>query len=161
MPFYELDNYFENEINNQDVYFLIWYFINTIQESKFISPLNDFIFNSGDNIMEIYEREWENAPINEHLQSFYQIKENETYCFRERAKKDGFFQENSSFDFSDQGENGLVFFNPKSGCEIAFDINSAFPLPNNPFYNKEESEEHIIHLLINENLSKRTYAFLY
>ena len=397
LPFYEIDNYFENEINNQDVYFLIWYFINTIQVSKFISPLNDFIFYIGDNIMEIFEREWENAPINEHLQSFYQINENETdyykvrnlidtilfktylffpdtgikilqseielfdkykhdemllnllndnrdhslhkfhtrllslkgsewaqeivrqnqetnkelfdiskkiqgyflyksqdnenikiehiasgkefsltkksyeysgslnqideiihlgmvkwrnewwfsgVCFTqtfdadlildeknslssrsavnfidheqfdsadllkdqqlifetfnngsqiaflktsdidkfnsdyiefynaslnlsekekkvasERAKKDGFFQENSSFDFSDQGENGLVFFNPKSGCEIAFDINSAFPLPNNPFYNEEESEEHVIHLLINENLSKELALF--
>ena len=78
LPFYELENYIEKEINNQDIYFLIWYFINTIQESKFISPFNDFIYFSGDKIMEIFEREWENAPINEHLQSFYQINENET-----------------------------------------------------------------------------------
>ena len=41
LPFYELENYIEKEINNQDIYFLIWYFINTIQESKFISPFNE------------------------------------------------------------------------------------------------------------------------
>jgi len=397
LPFYELENYIEKEINNQDIYFLIWYFINTIQVSKFISPFNDFIYFSGDKIMEIFEREWDKAPINEHLQSFYLLNDDETdyykvrhlidtilfktYLFipdtgfkllqseielfdkykddemllnllkdnrdhslhkihtrllslkgnewaqeivkqnnqinkelfdiskkiegyflykgqdyenlkiehiasgkeflltkksydysdslkeideiihlgmvkwrnewwfsgvsfqqsfdadlilneknslssrsavnfidheqfnttdllnnqllifeafnkgsqiaflktsdidkfnsdyiefynkslnlshkekkaaRDRAKKDGLFLKDTNFDFSDQGENGLVFMNPKSGCEIAFDINSAFPLPMNPFYNEAESEEHILHLLINENLSKELALF--
>ena len=397
LPFYELENYIEKEINNQDIYFLIWYFINTIQESKFISPFNDFIYFSGDKIMEIFEREWENAPINEQLQSFYQISENEidyyevrkridtilfkTYLFfpdtgidffnsefdvfeehkhdpmlmnllnenrdnnlhklhtrllslkgsewaqeivrqnnqpnkelfeiskkiqgyflykgqdnenikiehiasgkeflltkksydhsdslneideiihlgmvkwqnewwfsgvsfiqpfnadlildeknsissrsavnfidheqfdtsdllnkqrlifeafndgsqiaflktseidkfnadfvefynkslnlsdkqikaaSDKAKKDGLFIKDSTIDFSDHGENGLVFFNPKSGCEIAFDVNSSFPLPNNPFYNDAENEEHVLHVLINEDISKELALF--
>ncbi len=35
LPFYILDEYYENEINPQDIIFLIWYFINTIQQEKF------------------------------------------------------------------------------------------------------------------------------
>lgn len=32
LPFYDVDEYYEEEINAQDVSFLIWYFLNTIQE---------------------------------------------------------------------------------------------------------------------------------
>ena len=48
----------------------------------------------------------------------------------------------------------MVFFNPKSGAEIALGVNSAFPEKNNPFYNKNESEEHIMRLFSAEGLSK-------
>ena len=77
LPFYVLDDYFEEEINIQDLNFLIWYFINTIQEEKFISPINDFIFKIAENVMNIFEGAWDYAPENQHLNSFYKIDENE------------------------------------------------------------------------------------
>ncbi len=77
LPFYDLDAYFEEEINPQDICFLIWYFLNTVQENKFISPFNDFIFEIAEEIFEIFDREWELAPENEYLKSFYQISEKE------------------------------------------------------------------------------------
>ena len=77
LPFYNLNEYYEEEINLQDVYFLIWYFINTVQEDKFVSPYNDFITDLSDKVMEVFDETWEEAPENEFLKSFYQIDEDE------------------------------------------------------------------------------------
>ncbi|MCF8297268.1 MAG: DUF3843 family protein [Saprospiraceae bacterium] len=78
LPFYNLDEYYEEEINIQDISFLIWYFLNTIQEEKFIYTYNDFILETSEKVMDIFEKAWEYAPENEYLKSFYQIDENET-----------------------------------------------------------------------------------
>jgi hypothetical protein len=77
LPFYVLDEYYEEEINLQDICFLIWYFINTVQEEKFIAPYNDFIVEIAEKIMDIFDKAWEYAPENEYLKLFYQINENE------------------------------------------------------------------------------------
>ncbi|MBN2775194.1 MAG: DUF3843 family protein [Prolixibacteraceae bacterium] len=78
LPFYESDNYFEDEINLQDVSFLIWYFLNTIQEEKFISPFNDFIIQIASKVMVILDEEYEYAPENNFLKTFYTLNETET-----------------------------------------------------------------------------------
>ncbi len=84
LPFYELAEYYENEINIQDICFLIWYFMNTIQQDKFFAPFNDFIINTSKNVMEIFENEWEYAPENELLKTFYSIDEGETDFYKVR-----------------------------------------------------------------------------
>ncbi len=72
----------------------------------------------------------------------------------QRVKDDGFFgTDNESADFSDVSETGLAFFNPKSGAEIALAVNSAFPLPNNPYFIEDDSEEHIKRLVMDESIS--------
>lgn len=77
LPFYTLDDYYEEEINFQDVTFLIWYFLNTIQADKFITPINDFIFSTAEKVMDLLDQAWEYAPVNEHLKSYYRIAEDE------------------------------------------------------------------------------------
>ncbi len=77
LPFYILDEYYEKEINPQDISFLIWYFLNTVQEDIFILPFNDFIVETAEKVMEVFDNAWEYAPENEYLQSVYQISENE------------------------------------------------------------------------------------
>jgi len=37
--------------------------------------------------------------------------------------------------------------------EVALNVNSAFPLPSNPYFNKEDSQEHLMNLLMNKSLS--------
>ena len=72
----------------------------------------------------------------------------------QRARKDGFFgTEDESKNYSEVSESGLVFFNPKSGVEIALAVNSAFPLTNNPFFNINESEDDIMFLLMSDEMS--------
>ncbi len=77
LPFYILDEYYEGEINYQDISFLIWYFLNTVQEEKFIAPYNDFIVEIAEKVMRVFDEAWEYAPENVYLKSFYQIDENE------------------------------------------------------------------------------------
>lgn len=73
---------------------------------------------------------------------------------KQRGRNQGFFgTENKIHDFTEKVESGLVFFNSKGGIELAWDINSAFPLPNNPFFDIDKSEEVILHLLMSEDLS--------
>jgi len=73
LPFYPLHQYYENEINLQDVSFLIWYFLNTIQKEKFIAPFNEFIIEIAEKVTDIFDDAWEYAPENEGLKSYYQI----------------------------------------------------------------------------------------
>lgn len=84
LPFYTLDEYYEEEINPQDISFLIWYFLNSVQEEKFISPFNDFIVETAEKIIDVFDKEWEFAPENEYLKKFYQIdqKLNDFYIAR-------------------------------------------------------------------------------
>jgi len=77
LPFYILDEYYEEEINPQDISFLIWYFLNSVQEKKFIAPFNDFILETAEKVMIVFDKAWEYAPGNEYLKSFYQIDKNE------------------------------------------------------------------------------------
>ena len=77
LPFYILDEYYEEEINPQDISFLIWYFLNTVQEEKFIAPYNDFIVETSEKVMDVFDEVWDSAPENEYLKLFYQMDENE------------------------------------------------------------------------------------
>ena len=84
------------------------------------------------------------------------LSEKEIKDAEARHRKDGFFPENE-LKFSDVAgeEHGtaLVFYNPRSGAEIVLEANSAFPLPNNPYFKKEQSEEHLIRLLMDKGIS--------
>ena len=79
LPFYPTDEYDEGEINKQDVAFLSWYFLNTVQVAEVISPYNAFLDQLGFEVMEIFEEEYEVAPENEVLQSVYQLEESSSY----------------------------------------------------------------------------------
>ena len=77
IPFYTLDEYHEKEINQQDISFLIWYFINTVQNKKFIGPFNEFIIEIAEKVMNVFDKAWDYAPENVYLKSFYQIDKSE------------------------------------------------------------------------------------
>jgi hypothetical protein len=77
LPFYRADEYFEKEINLADVYFLVWYYINTTQSAGFLFPHHILISEIAENVMEVFEDEWEYAPENNFLKSHYVINESE------------------------------------------------------------------------------------
>jgi hypothetical protein len=78
LPFYDLTEYYEEEINLQDIHFLVWYYLNTIQKEKFIVPTNEFIIEISKPVLEVFETAWEYAPENKFLKTFYSISEKET-----------------------------------------------------------------------------------
>ena len=73
-----------------------------------------------------------------------------------RVKKEGFLKDQTklNFDFSEDFEVAIVFFNPKSSIEMAFNCNSAFPASNNPYFDPEESDEDVHYILTSEEISK-------
>jgi len=85
LPFYNLSDYQDGEINVQDLSFLIWYFLNTVQEEKFISPFNKFIEEIAKKVYDVFDKEWEFAPENDYLKEFYQMEQNEVEFYNARC----------------------------------------------------------------------------
>lgn len=72
LPFYEVDkSYINEEINHQDIAFLIWYYINCMIEDRFTSPYNSFITDIANTTLKILDDAYEYAPENEKLKLEY------------------------------------------------------------------------------------------
>lgn len=84
LPFFNTEDYIEDEINTEDVAFLIWYFLNAVQEENFVSPFNGFIDNAASTVMEVLEEKYEYAPENNYLKTFYRLDKNETDFYTAR-----------------------------------------------------------------------------
>lgn len=84
LPFYDLDDYYEDEINVQDVKFLIWFYMDLDNSREFILPMNPLISETAKNVISVLDDAWEYAPENLQLKSFYEIdgKENDYYAAR-------------------------------------------------------------------------------
>lgn len=84
LPFYLLDEYYEGEINIQDISLLVWYFINSAQEEEFVAPFDDFVVETALSTMLVLEDAWEDAPENSCLKQYYEIddKEEDFYAAR-------------------------------------------------------------------------------
>ncbi|MGB3606947.1 DUF3843 family protein, partial [Psychroserpens sp.] len=84
LPFFNLDDdYIDDEINQEDVAFLIWYFINALVKDRFISPFNKVIQYLAIDAMEILEEEYEFAPVNKILK--------QKFTFESKTKQDEFY----------------------------------------------------------------------
>lgn len=95
-----------------------------------------------------------------YFNSSLNLTENEKEEAKQRARQEGFFgTEKKSKDFSKVADSGLVFFNPRSGGEIALGVSCAFPLPDNPFFEPEESEDHIMNLFVNDQYSRELVMY--
>jgi hypothetical protein len=76
LPFFnpDPDEYFPDEINIEDIYFLIWYFISMKQyDETIISPVALEWSDLSDKIFDILEREYELAPENLGLKQLYTV----------------------------------------------------------------------------------------
>jgi hypothetical protein len=96
-----------------------------------------------------------NKKVIENFNNSLNLSNKERDDAKNRVKEDGFLHQNKEieFDLSKMADSGLFFFNPKSGGEMVFGVNSAFPAKNNPFFNAEDSEEEIFHLLMSNEMS--------
>lgn len=69
LPFYDVDEsqYYTDEINREDIRFLIWMGIQQYQEGTFINPENPGLVQLADTLYALLDKEFENAPINTEL----------------------------------------------------------------------------------------------
>ncbi|MGC9342282.1 MAG: DUF3843 family protein [Bacteroidales bacterium] len=63
--------------------------------------------------------------------------------------------------FSEISDTGLIFFNPRSGLEVAMGVNSAFPTEDNPFFNSSESKEDILNLIFDDSFSPELVKYCF
>lgn len=104
-PFFSAEPYFENEINIQDVQFLIWYYYNIIFDDEFISPYEEEFLSITGVVMEIFDKKYEFAPENIQLKRSYAIDENETDFYVNR-------------DLIDKILFGTYLFYPDTGIKL-------------------------------------------
>ncbi|NME69414.1 DUF3843 family protein [Flammeovirga aprica] len=84
LPFFQkLEDYYEDEINAQDVEVLIWYFINAVQETYEFEPNSFYIKDIAEDVMKVFEDAWEYAPENTTLKLKYTLLESDFYKSRE------------------------------------------------------------------------------
>lgn len=88
LPFYNCDeDYYPDEINPEDVYFLLWYFLNhEVFDDQFISPLYSQILLPGDGLFNILDNYYETAPQNDKLSDYLNIANDETDFYVVRVK---------------------------------------------------------------------------
>lgn len=75
LPFMHSDEeYYEDEINPDDIRFLIWYFL-TIQDFETLtySPESDLLIVLSEAIYAYFDKEWDEAPVNTSLKSFLDL----------------------------------------------------------------------------------------
>jgi len=119
-------------------------------------------YNNGSQIKFLPPEEIDSFPqaFTEYFNKTLNLSLNEEEEARERVRKDGFLGgETTHENFEPPTEPGLVFFNPKRGIEVAVGINSAFPMPNNPFFDAEKTDSDLVALLMNDYFSKDLAMF--
>jgi len=98
----------------------------------------------------------------EHYRSSLKLSAKQIEDAEKRARSDGFFGsklDEAIFSNTNTNDNVLVFFNPISGIEIVHSLNSAFPTQSNPFYNEEDSKEHLLALIFSDEISPELVLF--
>ncbi|MFB9055153.1 DUF3843 family protein [Mariniflexile ostreae] len=99
LPFYDIEeDYINDEVNFEDVAFLSWYFLNTIQSRKFISPFNDFILDIATLTMQVLDEAYEYAPENKTLKEIFQFNGNPEEFYEIRAFMQTVFFESYLFN---------------------------------------------------------------
>jgi hypothetical protein len=92
LPFYNLDpeDYYPDEINIEDISFLIWYYVSMTQyDETIITPEALGWSDLPDRIFEIFEREYELAPENLSLKEHYKVSpgEKDFYVLKEKMRR--------------------------------------------------------------------------
>jgi hypothetical protein len=65
LPFYDTsNNYFDDEINPQDIQFLIWHFYSMLYADRLINPVNEYFESFAQATFAFFEEVYETAPQN-------------------------------------------------------------------------------------------------
>ncbi|MDR1984245.1 MAG: DUF3843 family protein [Prevotellaceae bacterium] len=181
LPFYEItEEYYDDEINRPDIAFLIWYYVALRDEEYVTDPFfeeNQSVDAAISAIYDLFDREFENAPINENLKEFLQLPTNpDVATVREKlefiALKSYLFQDVFSRFFDNVLEkNELKNTLVKSerdkhllyDCRVHFIFNEFMPLlamRANEYYAEVLGSQHCEYQFIKNISERKTACFI-
>ena len=71
LPFYDVSEYYEGEVNPQDISLLLWHFMQVYNEKNtLLNPENPWILKTALDLTRLLDAEYESAPENERLYDF-------------------------------------------------------------------------------------------
>ena len=175
LPFYKItDEYYDDEINVEDIYFLIWYYVSVRDKETLVDPYFDNCQEFGNAVLEIYnlfDSEFETAPQNEKMQQFLQLSPGANV--REVREKLSFIAHNSFlwkdvFDIyfdealEEYKKDGVVVLTERANVaiydsKVQFIYDNCMPLLAmriNEYFAEVLGEEHQEYQFI-KNISKR------
>ena len=86
LPFYNTDNdYYEDEINLQDIQFLIWHFFSMVENDIFISPYYPVFHSFASKVYALFETEYETAPPNQPFKKNLTIPDDRGFAETKKA----------------------------------------------------------------------------
>ena len=101
LPFYQLNGYYPDEINPEDIFFLIWYYLNsTFYKEKIFFPVSKNIIRLGLDIYRIFDEEYEYAPENSKLKEFIFLPPQENDYYKVRSKIEWVILDSYLFHFN-------------------------------------------------------------
>ena len=179
LPFYKIsDDYYYDEVNLHDIYFLTWYQISIFNEDMVIDPCfenSEAFLDAISKIYNLFNNEFENAPQNESLQKFLQLSsaDNNVMIVREKINfiACNSFLYNSFFErfFRDMIEkykkNDVLVLDEQTNVKIYdqrinFYYNECLPLLSlrvNEYYAEVLGEKNSGYQFI-KNISKRIFG---
>jgi len=89
LPFYNPAEYYNDDINREDIYFLLWhYFSKILYEDTIVSPLSTDLIYLGNAVYQVLDEEFEKAPENTGLKELMTLSpaEEDFFVIRERIE---------------------------------------------------------------------------
>jgi len=101
LPFYKTVEYYHEEINAEDIYFLLWYFFSTaVYDEMIISPQNVDLYELGSEVYNLLDEEYERAPENDRLKEFLTLSPGEEDFFVIRMRIEFIILDSYLFPFN-------------------------------------------------------------
>ena len=101
LPFYHTVDYYHDEINPEEIYFLLWHFFSTaLYDEMIISPLNPDLSELGSEVYNLLDEEFERAPENARLKEFLTLSPNEEDFFVIRKRIEFIILDSYLFPFN-------------------------------------------------------------
>ncbi|MDO5571178.1 MAG: DUF3843 family protein [Bacteroidales bacterium] len=87
LPFYQTEEYYEEEINLIDIKFLCWHYLTQLNKGYIsISPNEAFIDEIADKVFPIFDNAFEEAPENTKLKALFELNEEDENLYTIQSK---------------------------------------------------------------------------
>ncbi|KAA0256868.1 DUF3843 family protein [Deferribacter autotrophicus] len=84
LPFYKPSEYKRNDLNYEDICFLLWYYMSLTEDDPLLEPDHEIVINLAEEIFNLFLKTKDKLPKNKFLKQFYYIDGNEENFYKIR-----------------------------------------------------------------------------